>query len=189
MSTYTDLKNRVKENITVGYDANDRTTLQKVKFHNEENEYWGTFTGKVDVADIIVERGTLNDVSVYDSYIKNATLVNADGIKINLSELGEGIDEISNVTVPALRRDIMAVSAEISTLQDVPGEVERLKGALDEVSVAVSSEIRDRVSADLAISSYLSARFDEKISAEENLRISADDELDTAIKAETDARV
>jgi hypothetical protein len=41
MSTYTDLHNRVKENITIDY--HNRITPQKVKLFNEENEYWGTF--------------------------------------------------------------------------------------------------------------------------------------------------
>lgn len=188
MSTYTDLRNRVKENITVGYDASDRTTVQKVKFHNEENEYWGTFTGKVSVDNVTINAGTINDVSVYDSYIKNATLVNSDGIKINLSELGEGVDEISNVTIPAVRAEIRAVSAEISSLQNVAGEVEQLKQDVAYVSCEVSSEVSARTQADLMISAYLSGEFDAKLSAEREQRISADDILDTAVKTEADTR-
>ena len=47
MSTYTDLKNRVKETITVGFRPEDRVTTQKVRFYNEENEYWGSFSGRI----------------------------------------------------------------------------------------------------------------------------------------------
>ena len=37
MSTYTDLHNQVKENITVDY--NNRITTQRVRFLNEQNEF------------------------------------------------------------------------------------------------------------------------------------------------------
>lgn len=55
MSTYTDLHNKVKENIAVDY--HNRITPQKVRLFNEENEYWGTFKGHVTAEDIQIKGG------------------------------------------------------------------------------------------------------------------------------------
>ena len=52
MSTYTDLKNRVKETITVGFRPEDRVTTQKVRFYNEENEYLPFQSNVVCVLDL-----------------------------------------------------------------------------------------------------------------------------------------
>jgi hypothetical protein len=43
MSTYTDLHNRVKENLTVDYHT--RITTQKISALNEENLFVGKFSG------------------------------------------------------------------------------------------------------------------------------------------------
>lgn len=163
MSTYTDLRNRVKENITVGYAPDDRTTLQKVKFHNEENEYWGTFTGKVSVDDITVDGGTLNDVSVYNGYIKNATLVNADGAKINLSEIGDQIAELSIETIPDLVGRISSLESKSGDMPGMAEDINGLKADVATISSAISSETIDRVASDESVSSFLSAEFDKKI--------------------------
>lgn len=47
MSTYTDLHNNIKETVNVDYHT--RATNQQVKLLNEQNEYWGTFKGQMEV--------------------------------------------------------------------------------------------------------------------------------------------
>ena len=163
MSTYTDLRNRVKENITVGYAPDDRTTLQKVKFHNEENEYWGTFTGKVSVDDITVDGGALNDVSVYNGYIKNTTLVNADGTKVNLSEIGDQITELSTETIPDLVERISSLESRSGDMPGIMNDIKGLKADMTAISSAISAETKDRIASDESVSSFLSTEFDKKI--------------------------
>ena len=45
MSTYTDIRNKIKENITVDYK--NRATPQEVHLLNPDNIYWGTFKGSI----------------------------------------------------------------------------------------------------------------------------------------------
>jgi 6-pyruvoyl-tetrahydropterin synthase len=70
MSTYTDLKNVVKETVTVNYD--DRYTNQKVKFFNEENEFWGTYHGT------LAKDFTLKGMGIDSAKIENSTLENVE---------------------------------------------------------------------------------------------------------------
>ena len=68
MSTYTDTKNRIKETVNVSYHPgypDDRVSTQKVKFLNEENEYWGTFKGRS-----VLEDATISGSTIYDTIIK-----------------------------------------------------------------------------------------------------------------------
>jgi hypothetical protein len=62
MSTYTDLHNKIKETLTVGYNDDDRITTQKVRFYNEGNEYWGTFKGTLRAEQVDLAGGKLTDV-------------------------------------------------------------------------------------------------------------------------------
>jgi len=80
MSTYTDLHNRVKENITVDY--NNRVTPQRVRFFNEQNEYWGTFRGHVSAENININGGSLNGVTLKD-VILNGSVALPDGIDLH----------------------------------------------------------------------------------------------------------
>lgn len=78
MSTYTDLHNRVQESINVDYSS--RITPQIVKLRNEENEYWGTFKGALDVTDITASSGSLSNVTIKDAVLDGVTLRNASGL-------------------------------------------------------------------------------------------------------------
>ena len=80
MSTYTDLHNRVKENITVDY--NNRVTPQRVRFFNEQNEYWGTFRGHVSAENININGGSLSGVTLTDT-ILNGSVALPDGIDLH----------------------------------------------------------------------------------------------------------
>lgn len=71
MSTYTDLRNRIKEPITVNY--NDRVTMQTISALNPNNEFHGkfsgTFVGEKHVVDEI-----LSAVQICDSVCQGHTL-------------------------------------------------------------------------------------------------------------------
>ena len=84
MSTYTDLHNRVQESINVDY--NSRVTPQKVKFHNVENEYWGTFKGTMQVDNVALSGGSLSDVTLTNVKINGATFTNVDDLNIRMDD-------------------------------------------------------------------------------------------------------
>ena len=71
MSTYTDLHNKIKENLTVGYSPDDRITTQKVRFYNEGNEYWGTFKGTLRAEQVDLAGGQLSGVKIVDALLSN----------------------------------------------------------------------------------------------------------------------
>jgi len=79
MSTYTDLKNVVKETVEVNYAANDRSTNQKVKFLNEENVFWGTLHGKIG-DDVKINDTTLSGATITKSKLKDVQL---DGVTLD----------------------------------------------------------------------------------------------------------
>ena len=84
MSTYTDFKNRVKETITVGFRPEDRITVQKVRFLNEENEYWGTFSGSLS-GKINIYQGKLSSVDIYNARFIDPTIETSSGMEIPLA--------------------------------------------------------------------------------------------------------
>ena len=147
MSTYTDLNNRIKENITVGYPQNDRITTQKVRLFNEENEYWGTFKGHVTAEDITINGGQINGAVLSD-----VTLC--------------GNIVLSGVDLPKIGSDIRQLSTEIQGVQS---------NLDDEIRDRVSADIRLRhliLSSDSRIAE-LCANIYEDLSAETSSRISA----------------
>ena len=147
MSTYTDLNNRIKENITVGYPQNDRITTQKVRLFNEENEYWGTFKGHVTAEDITINGGQINGAVLSD-----VTLC--------------GNIVLSGVDLPKIGSDIRQISTEIQGVQS---------NLDDEIRDRVSADIRLRhliLSSDSRIAE-LCANIYEDLSAETSARISA----------------
>lgn len=90
MSTYTDLHNRVKENVTVDY--NDRVTPQLVRLFNEKNEFWGTLKGHVSADNINIDGGLITGVTLKDSVLTgNITLPGG----YDLGRIGDSIRQIS----------------------------------------------------------------------------------------------
>ena len=170
MSTYTDLNNRIKENITVGYPQNDRITTQKVRLFNEENEYWGTFKGHVTAEDITINGGQINGAVLSD-----VTLC--------------GNIVLSGVDLPKIGSDIRQLSTEIQGVQS---------NLDDEIRDRVSADIQFRrliLSSDSRIAE-LCANIYEAVSAEADARSAADDALqgeigdrNVALNAETQERM
>ena len=124
MSTYTDLHNQVKENITVDY--NNRITTQRVRFLNEQNEFWGTLRGNVSAENITIEGGVLKGVTLEDT-ILNGSLALPDGI--DLHKVLQHVKEISsNLT---------------ETTERLDNEVEKREKAIrDEATLRSESDIK-----------------------------------------------
>lgn len=64
MATYTDLGNRVRENVVVDYHT--RETAQCVKLLNDNNEYHGVFKGVSELSAVNVVGGELSGVTLRD---------------------------------------------------------------------------------------------------------------------------
>lgn len=89
MATYTDLGNRVKENVVVDYHT--RETAQCVKLLNDNNEYHGTFRGVSEISAVNVHGGELSGVVLRD--VKFAGSVNLPG-HVDLVEVGGEVAEL-----------------------------------------------------------------------------------------------
>ena len=92
MATYTDLHNRVKENITVCY--NSRVTPQEVHLLNQNNIYWGTLSGQVSAENISIKGGTIDGVTLKNTtLIGDVTFPDLDGV--NVPEIAANIKSLS----------------------------------------------------------------------------------------------
>lgn len=189
MSTYTDLHNNIKETINVDY--NRRTTNQQVKLLNEQNEYWGTFKGQMEVeGNSVISGAQLNDV-----IINNAVLcgnIDFGGLGIPVDEIKGTLKQISTDFRSAdedLARDISANKDDIikltKKLNDVQtsatGDTSKLKEELIDKIAETSSSI---VSTLNETSSYLVKQDDylsSGISTEMSARISADEEINKVL--------
>ena len=144
MSTYTDLHNRVQESINVDY--NSRITPQKVKLWNNENEYWGTFKGALDVTDISASHGSLSNVTIKDAVLDGVTLRNADGLTDAISLEGYATTD-----------EVLALCGTVNTLQTQQVESngkataaidkatlaeERINGVVEDVTDLITNSIR-----------------------------------------------
>ena len=93
MSTYTDIKNRIKENIAAKTD--DRTISAKTIFTNPENVYYGTFIGGVTASSLVLPDSFLSGLSLDSPVLVNPTLSSCissyeDGVstaKLDFSDL------------------------------------------------------------------------------------------------------
>ena len=90
MSTYTDLHNRVKENITVDY--NSRITPQEVHLLNENNEFWGTLKGHISAENINIDGGTLKNVKLENIELCGSVVLPGD---IDIGKITKSISELS----------------------------------------------------------------------------------------------
>ena len=174
MSTYTDLHNKVKEAINVDY--HDRITTQKARFLNEENEYWGTFKGKLNVDSAVVTKSTVVDSVLSDVVLTGSILIGEydlpefaaklrelSGTVENQSELLDGeIAEISAIKddIVFLSSDIKNISSDLndkilSTYDYAKQEVIKLQTKDDILSSKIDAEITNRKAADAIIKSEL----------------------------------
>ena len=105
MSTYTDIRTRVKENIAVG--SKDRITTQVARFTNEENEFWGTFKGAFAPISAILSAAILDET----------TVINVGGEKIGLSVVGDVKTGDAIAYVPGFRTALEQAHAILSAEQ------------------------------------------------------------------------
>lgn len=93
MATYTDLGNRVRENVVVDYHT--RETAQCVKLLNDNNEYRGVFKGTSEISAVNVHGGELSGVVLRD--VEFAGSVNLPG-HVDLTDLGSNLSEFKKET-------------------------------------------------------------------------------------------
>ena len=117
MSTYTDLHNRIKENLTLlrrPGSLDDGITPQRVIFINPENQFYGTFNGTMNVSG-----GTLSDL-----YFKGGTI---DGTTIKDATFLDG-------STPVQIGELAAASQEheekISVLEEQTGDLSAKQGTI-----------------------------------------------------------
>ena len=75
MSTYTDLHNRIKENLTIlrkPGSKDDGMSPQKVILVNPENQFYGTFNGNMNITG-----GVLSDLSIIGGEIRGTAIKDA----------------------------------------------------------------------------------------------------------------
>ncbi len=127
MSTYTDLHNRVKENIAVDY--NNRITSQRVRFLNEQNEFLGTLRGNVSAENINIMGGTLSGVTLQDAILSGQVTINDDeGNAIDLVKVGADIIQLSTDLDETNQR-----------LQEIDQNVQYLSTELVQVALSLSA--------------------------------------------------
>lgn len=155
MSTYTDLKNRVKETITVGFRPEDRVTTQKVRFYNEENEYWGSFSGSLS-GRINISGGKLSGVDIYNATLVNPAVKTSTGFIIDLGSMADQLEELSVYAYEDLSNaisscidDILNISGAISAVPgDTADQLSGLSSMFWELRSALDDEVSARISSD-----------------------------------------
>ena len=169
MSTYTDLKNRVKETITVGFRPEDRVTTQKVRFYNEENEYWGSFSGSLS-GKIDIYKGKLSSVDVYNATLIDPVVKTSTGLIIDLGSMTDQLEELS-----------------VYAYEDLSGAIQSCTENIIDISNAISAvsvDMADRLNGLSSMFWTLSSAFDDEVSS----RIQSDDELSASFMAYADRR-
>lgn len=155
MSTYTDLHNRIKENLTIlrrPGSLDDGMTPQRVIFINPENQFYGTFNGTMNVSD-----GTLSNLSFKGGTIDGTTIKDAtflDGsTPIQIGELAaasqEHEEKISSLEeqMDDLSAKQGTISASIDTLRGnltdtIKKEIETLQSFSTEALSAISDDVK-----------------------------------------------
>lgn len=123
MSTYRDIKNRIKESVIVNY--NDRSSNQEVKFLNRNNEFWGKFYGEVEG----INGSTLSNCLIVDSVLSNVSVgtipldnlgnelsilsVNINDNEQSIEVLSGIINDITNNELPQINNIISSLSSTV----------------------------------------------------------------------------
>lgn len=167
MSTYTDLKNVVKETVTVNYD--DRYTNQKVKLFNEENEFWGTYHGT------LAGDATLKGMGIDSAKIENSTLKD-----VEISGCPQ-LDELSEM-LSALKAGTAATTSHIS------GVVDTNKSELEQKIDQIDTDY-DKVRRYAQLITDLSDSVDAKVLAlRQGIKTNADDIIAMGLTEKFDYR-
>ena len=201
MATYTNLENKIKENIVVDYVS--RATGQQVKLFNKYNELCGIFHGDIVAGDLQVASGRLSNVTIIGGEIINSTLKTPAGSNVDFTEIGNKLDAISSnidklntTTIPNIMSGYQSADIELSTfiiestsgLTELSGDVGNiissinlLKNDIDEklsnINIDILEEITDRES--------LSTEIDKKI---DEITLSISQKIDDKIFEESQIR-
>lgn len=200
MSTYTDTKNRIKETVNVTYHPgfpDDRVSTQKVKFLNEENEYWGTFKGKS-----VLEDAEISGSVIKDTIIKDVTLSGEvrlpGGVDINavgqeLENIKQDIEDIQlkdnkqDINIEQLNEKADNISVDLTNkLTEVVADVTGVKTYVDERISAVNDKIDTDIS---ELSTQLSDELSQTKTELSTSIVTVKTELSNAIVAETTERI
>ena len=141
MSTYTDLHNRIKENLTIlrkPGSKDDGMSPQKVILINPENQFYGTFNGVINTTG-----GTLSGLDLVGGTITGATIKEAQFLNgdtpIPIGELANSVSDheqrISDLETSA--SNISAAHDSLST---------ELSTAIDNLSTSINTKIDEAVS-------------------------------------------
>jgi len=185
MSTYTDLRNRVKENIVVDY--NNRITPQHVRFLNEQNEYWGTLKGNVSAEGINIVGGTLSGITLTDTILKGSVAL-PDGIdlhnilqqvkqiSVDLIQTNENLDEEIDNRQAAVEAEKDMREADIASEAAARYLTDRgLSTSVDQTNKDMKRELSTLnivlTHQDQDISSYLNTTLNNKIDNETASRV------------------
>lgn len=136
MSTYTDLHNRIKENLTIlrkPGSKDDGMSPQKVILVNPENQFYGTFNGKMNITG-----GILSGLKIIDSELEGVKLDDASVDGMSLRELKTTVD-VNTQDIEQLQKDAKTISAAHDALSV------GLSGAVDNLSVAVNEKLDNAV--------------------------------------------
>ena len=136
MSTYTDLHNRIKENLTIlrkPGSKDDGMSPQKVILINPENQFYGTFNGKMNVME-----GILSGLKIVNSELDNVKLDGATIDGVSLSELKDTID-VNTQDIEQLQKDAKHISASHDQLST------GLSSAIDGLSVKLNEKLDNTI--------------------------------------------
>ena len=136
MSTYTDLHNRIKENLTIlrkPGSKDDGMSPQKVILINPENQFYGTFNGKMTITS-----GILSGLKIIDSELEGVKLDDASVDGMSLRELKTTVD-VNTQDIEQLQKDAKTISAAHDALSV------GLSSAVDNLSVTVNEKLDNAV--------------------------------------------
>lgn len=124
MATYQDIHRIIKETIQVDAEPSKRWTPQKVKFINNENEFYGKFFGKIDATEFNVSNASLSNVNLSGCkiYDLSGNELDLNTIFPSVDAMNKRFDDISSevyITIPneiyiKLPNDIKAVGAYVN---------------------------------------------------------------------------
>lgn len=140
MSTYTDLHNRIKENLTIlrkPGSKDDGMSPQKVILVNPENQFYGTFNGSMNITG-----GVLSNLSIVGGEIKGTTIKDAQFLDGDtLIPIGQLANTVSNheTRVTKLEEDAEDISAAHDKLSS------ELSDAIDTLCSDINTKLDDAV--------------------------------------------
>ena len=140
MSTYTDLHNRIKENLTIlrkPGSKDDGMSPQKVILINPENQFYGTFNGKMNITSGVLSNLNLVGGEINGTTIKDAQFLDGDTL-IPIGQLADAVsDHESRVT--KLEEDAEDISAAHDKLSS------ELFNAIDNLCSDINTKLDDVV--------------------------------------------